>query len=456
MSASPPSSRAILWGGLALGLLLATGLCLALATQVWVVGSSVGGWTYPYVRPLTWPSMLIAIGAVLAVAGILAIGTATRGRVLLSLLGAIALATAVQWGWRIQAPFDLETIFRSPGANAFHSFAQEVGPAELLARFERARRRAPLHAQSNMPGKTLLVHALERVTLRTDVLPWLLIIGSNLGALLLFGLARELLADDRAALYAALLYLFMPARVFFFPIMNTVTPVLVVAFAWIVVRWLRTSSTVDVAIAGVLLYLLVFFEPLPLVMGLFFLIIAGAATVRGTMRPATFAIQSAAMLAFFALTAVVLYEATGFDLVDAFRQIGAHAVEFNQVAGRPYAVWVRANVGEFLVGAGPAPIVLALTVPVAAWSRRSSIASWLAQPAVATSLGVLAVLLVTDLIGINRGEVIRLWIFLACFFQLPAAWVCATLRHRGAILALLGAAIVQTAIGVATIGFVVP
>ena len=450
-----PSSRAILWGGLALGVMLATGLCVATATQVWVVGSSVGGWTYPYVRQLTWTPMLTAVGAVLAAAGILALGTATRGRVWLSLFGAIALATAVHWGWRSQAPFDLETIFRSPGANAFHSFAQEVEPAELLGRFERARRRAPLHAQSNMPGKTLLVHALERVTPRTDVLPWLLIIGSNLGALLLFGLARELLADDRAALYASLLYLFMPARVFFFPIMNTITPVLVVAFAWILVRWLRTSSTVDAAVAGGLLYLLVFFEPLPLVMGLFFVTIAVAAMVRGTMRPGTFAIQSAAMLAFFALTAVVVYEATGFDLLDAFRQIGAHAVEFNDVAGRPYAVWLRANLGEFLVGSGPAPIVLAFIVPVAAWSRRSSIASWFAQPAVAASLGVLAVLLVTDLIGINRGEVTRLWIFLACFFQLPAAWACAALQHRGAILALLIVAIVQAAIGVATIGFVV-
>jgi hypothetical protein len=451
-----PSSRAILWGGLALGVVLATGLCVALATQVWVVGSSEGGWTYPYVDQLTWAPILIGLGAVLAVAGILAIGIATLGRVLLSLFGAIAVATAVHWGWRSHAPFDLEVIFRSPGANSFHAFAQEVGPAELLARFERARRRAPLHAQSNMPGKTLLVHALERVTVRTDILPWLLIIGSNLGALLVFGLARELLADDRAALYAALLYLFTPARLFFFPIMNTVTPVLVVAFAWIVVRWLRTSSTIDAAVAGVLLYTLVFFEPLPLVMGLFFVIIAGAALLRGTMRPRTFAIQSAAMLAFFALTAVIVYETTGFDLVQAFRQIGAHAVEFNEVAGRPYAVWVRANLAEFLVGAGPAAVVLAVIVPAAAWSRRSSIASWFAQPVVATSLGVLAVLLITDLIGINRGEVIRLWIFLACFFQLPAAWACVALQNRGAILALLTVAVAHSAIGVATIGFVFP
>ena len=279
---------------------------------------------------------------------------------------------------------------------------------------------------------------------------------SNLGAVLMFGLTRALLADDRAALYAAALYLFTPGRVFFFPIMNTVTPVLVLACAWLVVRWLRTSHTRDAAAAGVLLYLLVFFEPLPLVIGLLFLVLAIAAMLRRDLRPATFAIQSAVILGCFALTAVAVYETTGFNLWNAFRQIGAHAVEFNQVAGRPYSVWVRANLGEFLVSAGPAPVVLCLAVPAAAWWGRSSRRDWFLMPAVATSLGSIAVLLVTDLIGINRGEVTRLWIFLACVVQIPAASACAALQHRGAALALLAVSIVQAAIGVTIIGFVVP
>lgn len=446
----------MLRAGLALALLLAIGLCIALTAQVWVVGSGEGGWTYPYVRQLTWAPLVVAAAAVAGIAAVLAIGTHTPHRVLLSLSAAIVVATACQAGWRSHAPFDLETIFRSPGANAFHSFAQEVEPGELLARFERARRHAPLHAQSNMPGKTLLVHGLEWITPRADLLPWLLIVLSNLGAVLMFGLTRELLADDRPALYAAVLYLFTPGRLYFYPIMNTVTPVLVLAYAWLVVRWLRTGRTRDAAAAGVLLYVLVFFEPLPLVIGLLFLVLAVAAIGRGAMRPATFVLQSAAMGAVFTLTAVAVYEATGFDLLNAFRQIGAHAVEFNQVAGRPYGVWVRANLGEFLVSAGPGAVVLALAVPAAAWGRRSSLRDWFVTPPVATSLGVVAVLVVTDLLGINRGEVTRLWIFLACVFQIPAAWACATLPHRAAILALLTVSIVQSAIGVATIGFVVP
>ena len=65
-------------------------------------------------------------------------------------------------------------------------------------------------------------------------------------------------------------------------------------------------------------------------------------------------------------------------------------------------------------------------------------------------------LLALDLAGINRGEVIRLWIFLACLFQVPAAYVCVRLRHRGAFAIVVLATVVQTAISVATIGFVIP
>ena len=39
-------------------------------------------------------------------------------------------------------------------------------------------------------------------------------------------------------------------------------------------------------------------------------------------------------------------------------------------------------------------------------------------------VSVLAMVGVADAIGVNRGEVVRLWIFLACLAQIPAAYVC--------------------------------
>ena len=73
----------------------------------------------------------------------------------------------------------------------------------------------------------------------------------------------------------------------------------------------------------------------------------------------------------------------------------------------------------------------------------------------ALCLGLIAVLLVTDLIGINRGEVIRLWIFLGAFFQIPAAHACATLPGRTAICVVAACTLLQATLGTAMIGFVV-
>ena len=81
------------------------------------------------------------------------------------------------------------------------------------------------------------------------------------------------------------------------------------------------------------------------------------------------------------------------------------------------------------------------------------------QPITALCLGLLAVLIAVDLIGVNRGEVIRLWIFLACFFQIPAAYVCTMLGGlggRAALALVLATTALQTAVGVAMIHFVMP
>ena len=41
------------------------------------------------------------------------------------------------------------------------------------------------------------------------------------------------------------------------------------------------------------------------------------------------------------------------------------------------------------------------------------------RPIVAVSIAARAILAIIDLIGVNRAEVVRPWIFLACFFQTP-------------------------------------
>ena len=140
-----------------------------------------------------------------------------------------------------------------------------------------------------------------------------------------------------------------------------------------------------------------------------------------------------------------------FDLFRAFQLLMADAVDFNRVAQRPYGVWLAQNLFDFGFAMGVSQAVLMIgLLGVAGWQR------WWADPAVAATAGLVAVVVVTDVIGVNRGEVVRLWIFLACLLQIPAASICARLDSRAALLLVLTTSIVQGALGTAMMGFATP
>jgi hypothetical protein len=299
-----------------------------------------------------------------------------------------------------------------------------------------------------MPGKVMLMYGLDLVTTSPRALAWLVASISAMGGLLLYVFTRDLLADTRTALFAAILYWFYPARIFFLPIMNTVTPVLVLGCACLLLRWLRTGRTAYPVALGAALYLLVFFEPLPLVIGLLFAALAARSIAAGEISPNRWIGQACLVVVTFIATAEAVRAVFGFDLVPALGQTAAHARAFNQTAGRPYAFWAGANLVEFLFGLGVCQAFLFCGVLLHVLRRNLAIR--------ALTLGLLAVLLVTDAIGVNRGEVIRLWIFLGAFFQIPAAYACATLPGRTAICVVVACTLLQAALGTAMIGFVVP
>ena len=280
-----------------------------------------------------------------------------------------------------------------------------------------------------MPGKLLLIDGIQRITKRTDVLPWILIGISSLAALLLYGFVREVFDDDRVALASAALYLFLPARTFFFPLMNTVTPVVAFTCAWLLARWLSTGSTAYALLMGIGLYGLAFFEPLPFVLGLLFLALAVLAVLRGSITWDRFIAQALALIAVFIGVAELVNLTSGFDIVRAFRTIGGHAAEFNESAERPYGLWVTANLREFAFGMGICQVVVFCGALLYALRQPGNWRERLSHPLSAICAGLIAVLLAVDLIGMNRGEVIRLWIFLACLFQIPVAYVLLELEQ---------------------------
>lgn len=439
-----------------IGTAAALAACYALATEAILLGSPRGRWHYRYVQPLTFKPFLIALAAAVPAVLLLRVRPPrTQAGQWLLVAAWIALATAVHAALRSLTLFSFERIFASPGANSFYTATLQQPLSAVLAEFAQLRGALPLHAQSNMPGKLVLLYGLERFTVDPLALAWLVVVLSNLGALLMFRFVLRVFDDATVAVYAAILYLFVPAKLFFFPLMNTATPVVALAFACLVAEWLGTARSRWAAATGAMLYVVVFFEPLPLVLGLLFAALALRAVFRGDLTWTQLLSQAALALLVFLAVGVAVYQLWGFNLAAGFQAVRAHAMEFNAIERRPYEIWVRANLVEFFVGMGVCQAVLiggalalGLTGP-GAWRDR------LARPITVTAMALVLVVAATDLIGINRGEVIRLWIFLACFLQIPAAYVSARAGGTAITLVLL-TTLLLSALGTANIGFVVP
>ena len=430
--------------------------CARVAAQAFVVGSAEGGWTYDYIRGI--PSHTTVVIVIVSAA----VGAAVRWLTASQdapgewavVIAWIVLATGCQALLLWVAPFTLEEIFRSEVANSFYAVTQRYRADSVLEWFGELRGHWPLHAHSNMPGKLMLLYALELVSNDPAVLPWLLLAISNLGGVLLYLLVRDLFADRHVALYALVLYLFVPAKLFFFPLMNTMTPVVALACLLLFERWGQRPTLWSGSAAAVSLYVLVFFEPIPLVIGALIALLLARALMRGDISLKTLLSQGLFVVVMFFGVIALVKEVFDFNLVDAFRQVGADAAEFNVIENRPYRVWVWRNLVEFGFGVGVCQAALFWFAAADGWRTRAG--SFLNEPIALFSVGLIAMLLALDLAGINRGEVIRLWIFLACLFQVPAAYVCVRLRSRAAFALVLILTVVQSALAKATIGFVVP
>ncbi len=126
------------------------------------LGSVEGGWVYPYTQ---WADLAIVAVWLLYSAGAAATlmipWRVAEHRPWWTLVTWIVVATALQWILRTMAPYPLEAQFASDNANSFHSVAEDYDAADLLTRHGRVRLNAPLHVQSNMPGKLLLTEGLH-------------------------------------------------------------------------------------------------------------------------------------------------------------------------------------------------------------------------------------------------------------------------------------------------------
>ncbi len=429
----------------------------AIASRSLVVGSREGRWVYPYIRMFSAELLLPFLIALAVMLGMLYLsgriferheGWTVAGWLVAGLLAQLAL--------RWHAPASLAAIVTSDAANSFYSPTLRFTAREFLTRYQAIVHALPAHARTNMPGKVGLFYLLELFTSSPWALGVLVLAVSNLGGWLLYLAVRDLMHDRRAALYALVLYLVVPGKLVFFPILNTVSPVPILLCFYLHVRFLATGRWPWALGLGALLYLTIVFEPLPLVMGILFAAFLGAALLKGTLS-----LRAAAMLVVlaavgFAAVHVLARFALHYDLFENFAYVLRDAREFNVRRGRSYEVWVARNLYDFALAAGVCATALVPAALLDALPGNEPLGERLLRPVVLWSVSVLAVLAFLDLAGINRGEVTRLWIFLACFLQAVPAYLCARAPSVAPLALVLAATLLEGAVSVGMIGFVIP
>ncbi len=446
-----------LWAAVIAGSLLSLGISARIAARTFVLGSHSGGWVYGYLYRFQPRSLVICliVAACCAVPVMLPLAEVQRRQWSLVVMW-LAVGLLSQGVLRGLTPYTMEAMVVGDGSNGFYEPTLKYRGSALLRDFNRLRPTLPEHPRTNMPGKIMLTYALEVVSARPAVLGWLIVVVSNLGGVFLYLFVRDYVGDRETALASLIFYLFVPARFLLFPVLNTVTPVFVLACAWCWVR-LLVSRELKYAIAlGILSYVIIFFEPTPAVMSLFFAFLTGYALSRGEVSWRFVLAMSGVVMLAFVCSYVVMLIVYRFDLVTTLRAVAADAVEFNRRVRRPYGSWVARNLLDLAFGAGICQAVVfgwrAIGAAVPAQLRAGGTHGRLA----AFCLGTTVALLATDLAGINRGEVVRLWIFFACFMQVPAAFVCARLQSRVAIMLVLGTTLLQDAVSASMLAFAQP
>ena len=207
--------------------------------------------------------------------------------------------------------------------------------------------------------------------------------------------------------------------------------------------------------------MIILFEPVPLVMGIVFVALLLKYYREHGFAPAHLIATIAYPLVSLLLIHLIARRALGFDIIGTFLCVVRDAVGFNQLAGRSYGVWLIQNIKDFFIGAGCAQSVLFIAAIAGIALRRGAshgrtLAGAVLEPASLISVSTLLALLVLDIIGINRGEVTRLWIFLMVFLQMSVAHLCVPQPGRVTGYIVLLCSVLQTLVCISMIAFVYP
>jgi len=396
---------------LSLAIVLATVEILKL-TGTWELtyGSHIAGWFYYYYGTLR--ARTILIGVVIAAAMIALLRGTLRfidAHQFLVLLVWFVSGTLVQVALHSCYPQGLGQLVTSE-ANSYWRISGEHGALDVLMNWRALVPNMPLHVQSNMPGKVFLYNGLRLLTTAPMIMAIIVLALSNLGGILLYFIAHKLYHNRCMALLAFALYLFIPAKIYFMPLLNIVSAVPMLAAILVTLAYGENPKPRLARMLGVLLYGVTLFDPLTLSLGIF-LIVPLHALKRDQVE--SLIVQS--VLA-FVVCDVAMRLVFHFDIIAALQTVvvGAHRFNMAWTPPRYYLPWLLPNTFELFLSAG---VGISLAFFAFMFLGRRKMPDTLIFGEAIATIGIMV------LSGINRGEVVRLWIYMMPFIALVAASV---------------------------------
>ena len=422
-----------------------------------IFGSIKGNWVYEYFGTTNRFPFWIPIITLLLLGVFIFIGpNLIRNHEKLTLLGCLLVAITLQMLMHRAYPIPLGKIVTSAGANSFYTPALQYSPIEILSQYQDLAPSFPKHARTNMPGKILFYQLLNLFTDSPQAMGYMIISISTLGGLFLYGICKRLFQDKTVALYSFVLYTLIPCKLFFFPTLNTVTPVFILSCMYLFLVYLDSKNNWLLILLGVALYILFLFEPSPFTTGILFIgILLNAIGEKKISLKQTLNVVLIPIISFAAIYLIFLI-VFSFDLNQAFQYILKDAVEFNIRRDRNYLIWIGENLKEFFYVAGLPVMMIFIYFTFSILSQwralKKNLLHWSAIDLFVLSL--LLTLIIILFLGINRGEVTRLWIYLAVFFQIPAAYFMAKIIKSNALFYILAVTLMaQSFITLAKISF---
>jgi len=342
----------------------------------------------------------------------------------------------------------------------FYTTTFKYSAYELLSNHKSIVDTLPIHAKANMPGKILFFHLLRIFTSSTQIMALLIMIVSNIGGVLIYFISKFLFNVKKIALYSLILYLFIPAKIFHFPVLNTVTPVFMLLSLFLMIKYLNTLKKVYLVFLGISLYVLFIFEPLPFSAGIIFLSVVvyylhnKKIKIRHLINLIGYSIL-VLIITFFIFLWIFKYNA-----IDNFIFIFNDAVHFNEIARRSYEIWVVQNLKNFFINVGVLQsaiffvflsyILYRIIVNI---KNFGNVTPFIVTPGMLLTLSVLLTIFIVDLIGINRGEIIRQWIFITVFFPVIVAYYCVKIKTSLTFYIVLLGTILQSAVSSSMVEF---